>query len=51
MMGNTSANLFFLLAAAAPSLIGAGAAEADDGTELDAILTQEFDAKKVYDSA
>lgn len=49
MMGNTSTNLLFLLAAAALSLVGAGTAEADDGTELDAILTQEFDYKKVYD--
>lgn len=49
MMGNTSANLSFLRAAAALSLIGVGTAEADDGTELDAILTQEFDAKKAYD--
>lgn len=49
MMGNTSANLLFLPATASLSLIGVGAAEADDGTERDAILTQEFDAKKAYD--
>lgn len=49
MMGNTSANLLFLLATASLSLIRVGAAEADDGTERDAILTQEFDAKKAYD--